>query len=268
MQTLREGSQGDDVLSLQRRLKEKGFNPGALDGVFGPGTEAAVLAFQQSDGLEADGIVGPQTAAALGFAAAELPPAPAGMPNVTVAIASKMAPGAPLGNIGSNLPLVLQELEAASLTGQSIVLAAIATIVVETGRFAPISEFISRFNTSPGGEPFDLYDFRRDLGNGAVGDGAQYKGRGFVQLTGKANYQRFGEQIGVDLIANPEQANEPRTAAKLLAAFLKAQQNRIEQALAAGDFATARRAVNGGTFGLDQFITSYQTGKRLLDQAS
>jgi|SRR5215469_15094284 len=268
MDTLREGSQGDDVQSLQSKLKEKGFSPGALDGVFGPGTEAAVLAFQQSEGLQADGIVGPQTAAALGFAATEVPSISAGMPNITVAIASKMAPDAPLSNISSNLPLVMQELETAGLTGQSIVLAAIATIVVETGRFAPISEFISRFNTSPGGEPFDLYDFRRDLGNGAVGDGARYKGRGFVQLTGKANYQRFGNQIGANLIADPEQANEPRTAAKLLAVFLKAQQRRIEQALAVGDFATARRAVNGGTFGLDQFTTSYQTGKRLLDQAA
>jgi peptidoglycan L-alanyl-D-glutamate endopeptidase CwlK len=265
MDTLREGARGDDVRSLQSALQQKGFNPGATDGIFGAGTEAAVLAFQQSEGLEADGIVGPKTAAALGFAAAELPPAPSGMPNVTVAIASKMAPGAPLDNIKNNLSLVLQELEAAGLISRSIVLAAIATIVVETGRFAPISEFISRFNTSPGGQPFDLYDFRRDLGNGAVGDGARYKGRGFVQLTGKANYQRFGQQIGVDLIPDPEQANEPSTAAKLLAAFLKAQQHRIEQALAVGDFATARRTVNGGTFGLDQFTTSYQTGRRLLD---
>jgi putative chitinase len=68
----------------------------------------------------------------------------------------------------------------------------------------------------------------------------------------------------VDLIADPEQANEPRTAAKLLAAFLKRAELRIKQALAVGDFADARRAVNGGTFGLDQFTKSYQTGERLL----
>src|SRR5438046_1545087 len=115
----------------------------------------------------------------------------------------------------------LDELSKAGLTAQSMALCAIATIGVETGRFAPLSEFISRFNTSPGGQLFDLYDFRKGLGNGARGDGARYKGRGFIQLTGKANYQHFGQQIGVDLIADPEQANEPRTAAKLLAAFLK-----------------------------------------------
>jgi peptidoglycan L-alanyl-D-glutamate endopeptidase CwlK len=263
METLKEGAKGEDVLLLQRKLVEKGFSPGALDGDFGPGTEAAVLAFQQSEGLLADGVVGSKTAAVLGFTEADLPPAP-GMPNITVAIASKMVPGAPLDNIKNNLPLVLDELSKADLTAQSMVLCAIATIGVETGRFAPLSEFISRFNTSPGGEHFDLYDFRKGLGNGARGDGARYKGRGFIQLTGKANYQHFGQQIGVDLIADPEQANEPRTAAKLLAAFLKRAELRIKQALAEGDFATARRQVNGGTFGLDQFTRSYQTGERLL----
>jgi peptidoglycan L-alanyl-D-glutamate endopeptidase CwlK len=220
METLKEGAKGEDVLLLQRKLVEKGFSPGALDGDFAPGTEAAVLAFQQSEGLLADGVVGPKTAAALGVAEADLPPDP-GMPNITVALASKMVPGAPLDNIKNNLPLVLDELNNAGLTAQSMVLCAIATIGVETGRFAPLSEFISRFNTSPGGQPFDLYDFRKGLGNGARGDGASYKGRGFIQLTGKANYQHFGQQIEVDLIADPEQANEPRTAAKLLAAFLE-----------------------------------------------
>ena len=264
MDTLREGSRGDDVIALQQKLKDKGFSPGVVDGVFGPGTEAAVLAFQHSEGLLADGIVGPQTAAMLGSSAAELPPEP-GMPDITIAIASKMAPGAPLDNIKGNLPIVLQELKNFGLTAQSMVLVAIATIRVETGRFTPIDEFISRFNTSPGGHPFDLYDFRKNLGNGATGDGARYKGRGFVQLTGKANYERFGPIVGVDdLVDNPDQANDPRTAAKLLAAFLKAKEIVIKRALSAGDFATARRAVNGGTFGLDGFIDAYQTGAALL----
>jgi len=264
VRTLREGLSGDDVKSLQQKLKDKGFSPGAIDGDFGPGTAAAVLSFQKSEGLLADGVVGPRTAAALGFAQAELPPDPA-MPDITVAIASKMVPGAPLDNIKNNLPIVLQELKNWGLTAPSMVLAAIATIRVETGRFEPISEYISRFNTSPGGQPFDLYDFRKNLGNGAIGDGARYKGRGFVQLTGKANYERFGQIIGIDhLVDQPDTANEPRTAAKLLAAFLKAKEIVIKQALADGDFATARRAVNGGTFGLDAFTESYQTGAALL----
>jgi len=186
MMTLREGDSGPDVVALQKRLRERSFSPGAIDGNFGPGTEAAVLAFQNSEGLLADGVVGPRTAAALGFAGADLPP-PEAMPNVTVAIVSKMFPATPLQNIQNNLPQVLQSLHDASLTSVPIVLAALATVRAETEGFVPISEGISRFNTSPGGEPFDLYDKRRDLGNRGTGDGAKFKGRGYVSTdwTGK-----------------------------------------------------------------------------------
>jgi hypothetical protein len=190
------------------------------------------------------------------------------MPDITVAVASKMVPGAPLDNIKKHLPPIFEELKGFALTASSMVLTAIATIRVETSRFEPISEFISRFNTSPGGHPFDLYDFRRNLGNGAAGHGASYRGRGFVQLTGRANYQQFGRMIGVeDLVDNPEKANDPRVAAKLLAAFLKSREIRIKRALAVGDFATARRAVNGGSHGLPAFTRSYQIGARLLGAA-
>ena len=123
---------------------------------------------------------------------------PVGMPALTPEIAQKMVPGAWPSNIASSLPLVLEELGNAGLTTAPIILAAIATIRVETASFSPISEFRSRFNTSPGSDhDFDLYDFKVGLGNNAVGDGARYKGRGFVQLTGKDNYRRFGQEVGV-----------------------------------------------------------------------
>ena len=192
----------------------------------------------------------------------------AGMPDLTPEIAQRMLPDAKPFAISSNLTLVLEELGNAGLTTVPIVLAAIATIRVETSGFLPISEFVSEFNTSPGSDHnFDKYDFRGegDLGNNARGDGEKYKGRGFVQLTGKSNYRTFGAEIGVDLITDPEQANEPRTAAKLLAAFLKSRRDRIETALAVGDFRTARRAVNGGSHGLDGFTESYRTGEQLLN---
>jgi peptidoglycan hydrolase-like protein with peptidoglycan-binding domain len=65
MATLRRGSTGPEVTALQRRLRELGFDPNGIDGQFGPGTEAAVKAFQQANGLTVDGIVGPNTRAAL-----------------------------------------------------------------------------------------------------------------------------------------------------------------------------------------------------------
>lgn len=61
------GSTGSKVKELQQRLKEKGFDPGPLDSTFGLSTKAAVIAFQKSKGLEADGVVGPKTLAALGI---------------------------------------------------------------------------------------------------------------------------------------------------------------------------------------------------------
>lgn len=59
--TISLGSRGEAVKDAQCLLKDKGFNPGATDGIFGPNTRNAVINFQRSRGLVADGIVGPHT---------------------------------------------------------------------------------------------------------------------------------------------------------------------------------------------------------------
>ena len=135
MEVLKEGITGGDVSGLQTRLQARGFPPGAIDGTFGPATEAAVMAFQKSEGLTPDGVVGAVTARALGFVDANLPPPPP-MPNVTVAIVSKMFPATQLDPIKTNLPYVLAALVAGELTTVPIVLAALATIRAETEGFA------------------------------------------------------------------------------------------------------------------------------------
>ncbi|MDX2014458.1 MAG: peptidoglycan-binding protein [Myxococcaceae bacterium] len=67
-ENLARGSRGTDVRQLQEQLKRAGFDPGPLDGKFGPLTEAAVRRFQQARGLDTDGIAGPITKGALGQA--------------------------------------------------------------------------------------------------------------------------------------------------------------------------------------------------------
>ena len=62
------GSRGDTVKKIQQRLKQWGYYTGSVDGIFGSGTLAAVKSFQRKNGLKADGIVGKQTAAAMGIA--------------------------------------------------------------------------------------------------------------------------------------------------------------------------------------------------------
>ena len=59
------------------------------------------------------------------------------------------------------------------------------------------------------------------MGNDEPGDGYKYRGRGFIQITGKKNYAFYGKQIGVDLVKNPEMANDPIIAAKIAALFVK-----------------------------------------------
>ena len=66
-ENLRYGSRGDKVKELQQKLKRWGYYTGSIDSIFGSGTQAAVKNFQKKNGLTADGIVGPKTAAALGM---------------------------------------------------------------------------------------------------------------------------------------------------------------------------------------------------------
>lgn len=267
MTTLRPGSEGDEVVELQTRLAALGFPPGQIDGDYGPGTEAAVSAFQASEALLVDGIAGPRTLTALGLTDDDS--LPGVLAEVTPARVCVMFPATPRANIKSHLPVVLQALEETALRERPMVLMALASIRAETEGFVPISEGISRYNTSPGGRPFDLYDRRRDIGNGAAGDGARYKGRGFIQLTGKANYLEHGQAIGLGdkLLKQPDLANEPVIAARLLASFIKAKERPLKEALRQNDLRHARRLVNGGSHGLDRFEDCYQRGLAVLPSA-
>ena len=82
----------------------------------------------------------------------------------------------------------------------------LATAQHESDQFRTMTEYAS------GSE----YEGRSDLGNTQSGDGVRYKGRGFVQLTGRANYRSMGEKLGLDLLNNPALAEIPENAARIL----------------------------------------------------
>lgn len=280
MPTLKRGSSGPDILTLQSALQQLGFDPHGIDGIFGAGTEAAVIAFQTSKGLTPDGVVGPNTMAALQANAAVAGAGVSGTTisasvtaaatsttvTVTVSQVAKMFPGVPVSNIQTNLPFVVEALTAAGLADKDMMLMALATISAETGNFTPLSEFQSKFNTAPGGPPFGKYDHRQDLGNLGPPDGANFRGRGYIQLTGRSNYQVHGAAIGLgnQLITNPTLANQPDIAAKLLASFLKSKESQIRSALAHNNLSQARKLVNGGTHGLPAFKAAFNIGKTVI----
>jgi predicted chitinase len=181
---------------------------------------------------------------------------------VTADKVAKMFPLTNKANIVANLPFVLAGLRGCGLTDRFMVLMALATIRAETEGFLPISEGRSKFNTSV--TPFDKYDagtsIGQALGNTQAGDGPRFKGRGYVQLTGRDNYNKIGAQIGVNLLADPDLANDPEVAGKILARFLKNKESRIRTALVNRDLQDARKAVNGGSHGFNRFKDAYDRG--------
>ncbi|AXY86112.1 putative glycoside hydrolase [Escherichia phage vB_EcoM_IME392] len=93
------------------------------------------------------------------------------------------------------------------------------------------------------------YEGRKDLGNVNPGDGVRYKGRGWIQLTGRANYQKYGKMLGIDLENNPEMAEDPEIANKLAVAYWKDRvRPQLEKKGSTVEVAT--KAVNGGYNGL------------------
>jgi peptidoglycan hydrolase-like protein with peptidoglycan-binding domain len=266
MSPLKRGSRGDEVRRLQALLCLSGQDAKPIDGAFGSGTERALRLYQAAQGLAADGELRDEAYCQLGMDK----PDPTRTPEpvierITVDLLAQMFPDAPRANIERHLPPVLAALQDAGLDDRDMVLMALGTIRAETARFEPISELPSKYNTSPGGpHPFDLYDYRASLGNLGPPDGARYKGRGFIQLTGRANYRSYGARLGQPLEESPDLANVPRTAAQILAAFLADKRSAAKYAIFGRDLATARKLVNGGSHGMERFETAFLTGERLL----
>jgi predicted chitinase len=89
------------------------------------------------------------------------------------------------------------------------------------------------------------------LGNTETGDGRRFKGRGPIQITGRANYLRFGELLGINLVANPERGAEPDLAFRIAGLFwAKKGLNELADRPGTETFREITRRINGGFNGL------------------
>jgi putative chitinase len=277
MPTLQQGSSGPEVTDLQQRLKDLGFDPKGVDGFFGPGTRAAVIAFQQSKGLQADGIVGPATQAALpaggGTAAASAGGGASAGSAITSAAAAATAPvtGLNLAGMTGKLPaeVIAQIPETASkfsITTNLRLAHFLAQCALESTDFTATVEnlnysaqripqvFKKRFkgvDPAPfahNPEKLGNFVYSNKNGNGDVasGDGFNFRGRGYIQLTGRNNYTSFSNFVGEDCVANPDLVATKYPLAS--AAFYFSSNNIWAICDKGADDATVRRvsvAVNG-----------------------
>ena len=157
--------------------------------------------------------------------------------------------GFPLQNVRLNLPQLIRALEEFEIATRGVYIGALATLRVECPPFEPIDEY-------GGPAHWTRYEGRKDLGNIQAGDGVRYHGRGYIQLTGRANYRQMGLRIGLPLEERPELALEPQTAAKIFACFFL--DRKVAEAAHNEDWKAVRKRVNGGLNGWEMFIATVQ----------
>lgn len=139
-----------------------------------------------------------------------------------------------------SIPLILAEIQASGITDP----AQIAYILATTEHESRLGQWMEELSNGW------QYEGRVDLGNIYPGDGPRYKGRGYVQITGRNNYTDWSDRLGIDLVNFPDRASEPEIAATILVQGMRDGTftgwalndfiNDREQ-----DFEGARRIVNG-----------------------
>lgn len=106
------------------------------------------------------------------------------------------------------------------------------------------------------------YEGREDLGNTVPGDGRKYCGRGLIQITGRANYAKCGEALGLDLMNHPELLELPQHAAMSAAWFWK--QKGLNDMADRDEFNTITRRINGGLNGLADRLALWKKAREVL----
>lgn len=137
----------------------------------------------------------------------------------------------------------------------------IAQVAHESGSFHYLKEIAS-------GKEYDTGRKAIMLGNTpqADGDGQKYKGRGYLQVTGKSNYTKFMKWLGgePDVVSHPEMLERPHLA--MLAAIWFWTTNNCNQLALSGDFEELTRKINGGTNGYKDRLDFYNKAKSVFDE--
>ena len=271
---LKNGSKGEEVKQLQTPL-----GLGA-DGSFGPMTEAKVKEWQAANGLTADGIVGPGTWGKM------FPTTPAPTVTSTPIPPSSFKLDALKGHIPDAVIAQIPDTAAKfNITTPLRLAHFLAQCGHESGGFKSISE---NLNYSADGLkrvfgkyfPGDLansyakqpekiasrvYGSRMGNGDESTGEGYKYRGRGYIQLTGKSNYTGFAKFIGEDTVANPDLVATKYPLAS--AAFFFNSNNLWSICDKGADDATVTavtKRVNGGTIGLPDRLKHFKEYYSLL----
>jgi predicted chitinase len=106
------------------------------------------------------------------------------------------------------------------------------------------------------------YEGRTDLGNTQPGDGQRYKGRGPIQLTGRKNYTKYGQLLGLDLVNNPTTAATKEVGFRIAGQFWKL--NGLNELADERNIKEITKRINGGYNGLDDRLKYYLRAKRVL----
>jgi putative chitinase len=275
--TLKLGSEGEEVKKLQAAI---GVN---ADGKFGPGTQTALKAWQQKNGLDADGIAGQKTLEKMGIAATAVAES---APAVVISNAGPLNLAALKGHIPDAVIAQIPDTAAKfNITSNLRLAHFLAQCGHESAGFKAVSEnlnysadglkkifpkyFPGSLNESYARNPEKIasrvYGGRMGNGDESTGEGFKFRGRGYIQLTGKSNYTKFAQFIGEDVVANPDLV---ATKYPLASAAFFFDSNGIWSICdkgASDDVVTAvTKRVNGGTIGLPDRIKHFKEYYNLL----
>lgn len=226
----RRGERSDAVKRTEQMLKKLGFNPGRVDGLYDTKTQKALDAFRRSYRLSGRGQgVGPTTLQKLRAATKAA---------VTSSQLVRIMPGLEASRARELLPHLNRAMAEFGITTTARKAAFLAQLGHESVSLRYFEEIASGA----------AYEGRRDLGNTHPGDGVRYKGRGPIQLTGRANYRSVGHALGLPLEAHPTMAAQKNVGFRTAGYFWRS--HGLNALADRGDFDAISRAINGGTNGL------------------